>query len=365
MNMNKIYSMILMLLLFGAAASAQNREYVFTDAADLTLVGKLFGDTPNPYHRVDTDRFGGLTKRESELVRMSSGLACLFRTNSTSISVKTDYITPTWPLNSNGFCARGYDLYIRDNGQWLYAASGVQSDSRLGENLVLLENMPEGREYECLLYLPLYSELRSVRIGVLEGSRIEPMESPFRHRVAVFGSSFTHGSSSTRSGMSYPAQFTRETGIQLLSLGCSGNCKLQPAFCEILREAEDIDAFIFDAFSNPSARQIRERLFPFIERLQEAYPDVPLIFQSTIWREQRRYNTAKARQEEEKEQVADSLMRIACRRYKNVYFVHPNATSKSNDTSVDGVHPSNSGYTLWAESIRRPVLRILRKYGLK
>lgn len=357
---------MLMLLLFGAAAFAHNnREYVFTEAADLTLTGKLFSDTPNPYHRVDTDRFGGLTKRERELVRMSSGLACLFKTNSTSISVKTDYITPTWPLNSNGFCARGYDLYIRENGRWLYAASGVQSDDRLGENLVLIENMPEGREYECLLYLPLYSELRSVRIGVLEGCGIEPLESPFRHRVAVFGSSFTHGSSATRSGMSYLAQFTRETGIQLLSLGCSGNCKLQPAFCEILGEAEDIYAFIFDAFSNPSASQIRERLFPFIESLQESYPDVPLIFQSTIWREQRRYNTAKARQEEGKAQVADSLMRIACRKYKNVYYIHPNATSKRHDTSVDGVHPSNSGYTLWAGSIRRPVKRILRKYGLK
>ena len=64
-------------------------------------------------------------------------------------------------------------------------------------------------------------------------------------------------------------------------------------------------------------------------------------------------------------QMADSLMAIAVKKYKNVYYIVPNPTNKEHTTTVDGVHPDNYGYTLWAESIRKPLLKILRKYGIK
>lgn len=357
--------LVLLVLTGGINTSGQSPQYCYTEASNLTLVGKLFPDTPNPYHRVDTARFKGLTRRENTLVRMSSGLACAFRTNSTSISVRTVYLAPTFPTNGNGISTRGYDLYIRENGKWYYAASGVNPDDKLEGELVLIKDMQEGRTYDCLLYFPLYSEVGSVQIGVLEGADINPLENPFRHRIAVFGSSFTHGSSTSRAGMSYPAQFSRNTGLQMLSLGVSGNCLLQDSFCDILCAAPDIDAFVFDAFSNPGPETMTERLFPFIEKLQAAYPGVPLIFQKTIWREQRHFNTIKDAREEKKMHVADSLMAIAVRRYKDVFYITPNATSKAHDTSVDGVHPGDKGYTLWAESIRKPIKRILRKYGIK
>ncbi|MBP5637653.1 MAG: SGNH/GDSL hydrolase family protein [Bacteroidales bacterium] len=357
--------LVLLVLTGGFTASGQSPRYSYTEASNLTLVGKLFPDTPNPYHRVDTARFKGLTRRENTLVRMSSGLACAFHTNSTSISVCTVYLAPTFPTNGNGISTRGYDLYIRENGKWYYAASGVNADDKLEDELILIKDMQEGRTYDCLLYFPLYSELGSVQIGVLQGADIDKLDNPFRHRIAVFGSSFTHGSSTSRAGMSYPAQFSRNTGLQILSLGVSGNCLLQDSFCDILCAAPDIDAFVFDAFSNPSAKTMEERLFPFIEKLQSAHPGVPLIFQKTIWREQRHFNTLKDAQEEKKMHMVDSLMAIAVKRYKDVYYITPNATSKAHDTSVDGIHPGDKGYTLWAESIRKPIKRILRKYGIK
>ncbi len=104
---------------------------------------------------------------------------------------------------------------------------------------------------------------------MLHGSEIAPLESPFRHRIAIFGSSYTHGISTSRAGMSYPMQLMRHTGLQFLSLGCSGNCKMQPYFADVLCDVK-ADAFVFDAFSNPDAEMIEERLFPFIEKLQAA-----------------------------------------------------------------------------------------------
>ena len=91
---------------------------------------------------------------------------------------------------------------------------------------------------EYLLYLPIYSELTSLKIGVEEGHVLEGIDPPFRHRVVIYGSSFTQGISTSRAGMSYPDQFTRHTGIQMLPLGCSGNCKMQPYFADVLADDE-------------------------------------------------------------------------------------------------------------------------------
>ena len=250
-------------LLLTTSLTAQQPAIVYTEASDLTLTGKLFPDTPNPYHRLDTVRFKGFTPKENEQVRNSSGIAVAFRTDARSLTLLTRYGYKGFPTNTNGISARGFDLYIRRDGQWVYAASNVPSDAKLEKPFTLIKSMPAGVK-ECLLYLPLYSEEYSVKIGVEQGAMLEPLPNPFRHRIGVFGSSYTHGSSSSRPGMTWPAQFSRNTGLQLLSLGCSGNSKLQDYFAAALAEA-DVEAFLFDGFSNPNPTQMRERLFPFIE----------------------------------------------------------------------------------------------------
>ena len=356
--MRKILIPFLLALTVGA--SAQNSVMVYTEASDLTLTGKLM-TTPNPYHRVDTVRFKGFTKSENNQVRNSAGIAVAFRTDSKTISVLTDYGEVGWPNNTSGFSARGYDLYIRQDGRWIWAGAGVPGD--LGKPFNIISNM-DGTMKECLMYLPLLSEEYSVKIGVDPGAVLVPLDNPFRHRIGIFGSSFTHGVSTSRAGMTYPAIFSRETGLQLLSLGCNGNCKMQDYFADVLAAA-DVDALIFDSFSNPSIEQIKERLFPFIEKLQAAHPGKPLIFQRTIYREWRKFNKKIDQEQAAKIEVADSLMKIACKKYKDVYYIHPNASAPDHETSQDGTHPSDRGYQLWARSIEKPVKKILRKYGIR
>ena len=338
-------------------------EYVYTEASDLTLIGKIM-DTPNPYHRVDTVKYKGFTKTENFQVRCPAGLAVLFRTNSGSITLTAtgDF---SWRSNSTmRLASQGYDLYIRQtDGSWLWARNIAPNVSHPEAELTLIKNMAPTMK-ECLLYLPIYSELTSLKIGVEKGSVLEAIPSPFRHRVAIFGSSFTHGISTSRAGMSYPDQFTRRTGIQMLSFGCSGRCRLQSYFADVLADVE-ADAYVFDAFSNPNADVIEQRLFPFIERLRAAHPGKPLIFQQTIYREGRNYDTVLDEVEAAKQAMADSLMAIAVKRYPDVYYIRPNATSPLRESSVDGTHPDDYGYYLWMCSIEQPLLEILKKYGVE
>ena len=366
----KKFLLISLIALFSMTMHAQEVEYVYTEAADLTLIGKLMpGKTQNPYHRVDTTLYKGFTRRENHLVRMSSGMGCVFKTNSRSIRIKTEYGQMDDPVNTSIISARGYDLYILQDGKWVWASSGVSPRNDLSKAFKIIDDM-DGSEHTCLLYFPTYSEVKSIKIGVEKGATMQSAENPFTHRIAIWGSSYTHGSSTSRAGMTYPAQFSRSTGLQLLSLGCSGRCQLQDYFCDVLVDV-DAEAFIFDSFSNPRADVIRERLVPFIDRMIAAHPGKPLIFQQTIYRERRNFNTSSDEREQAKMEMAAKIFKEikstpeGRKKYKDVYFIIPNACPASHEASVDGVHPDNYGYTLWAESIEKPVLKILKKYGIR
>ena len=302
----KRFLFILGLILCSVAALAQTPKdvkYIFTEASDLNLIGKIHKETPNPYHRVDTVKYKGFTTGENRQVRCPAGLAVLFKTNSSVITVQTDWGWEYSSVATMPIAYRGYDLYIKKDGKWLWAAAYAPKHGAESEkNMVLIKDM-DNSEKECLLYLPMYSEIYSCKIGTQEGSFIESIESPFRHRIGIFGSSYTHGISTSRAGMSYPMQLMRSTGLQFLSLGCSGNSKLQPYFADVLCDAE-VDALVFDSFSNPDAKMINERLFPFIEKIQSAHRDIPLIFQQTIYREKRNFCLSEDAKESAKQEMA-------------------------------------------------------------
>ena len=348
------------------SANAADVVWKKVEASELTLLGKAF-DTPNPYHRVDTCVYKGFTKGENWQCRVPAGLTVMFKTDARNIGVSVQFGKD---VNMGAYCSyRGFDLYIKKDGKWLWAGCttfGNGKDPSLVRELV--KDMAPG-EKECLLYLPLYSEMYQCKVCVPEGSTLEALESPFRHKIVFHGSSFTHGISCTRAGMSYPMQFMRHTGLQVLSLGVSGNCKMQPYFAAVLEDVE-ADAYVFDSFSNPDAKMIEERLIPFIDRMVAAHPGKPLIFQQTIYRESRNFSLSIDKREQDKMDMAEKIFREIVfskenrEKYKDVYFITPNA-SCNHESSVDGTHPDNYGYYLWARSIEKPVLKILRKYGIR
>jgi len=91
-----------------------------------------------------------------------------------------------------------------------------------------------------------------------------------------------------------------------------------------------------------------------------------LIFQRTIYRERRSFDTVLDAKERAKAATVEELFAkiLTNPKYKDVYLITPDA-SDAHETSVDGTHPSSYGYALWAKSIETPVIEILSKYGIK
>ncbi len=344
-----------------------NVKCYFTEATDLNLAGKILDGTPNPYARVDTIKYKGFTASENRQVRSSAGLMVLFKTNSSVITVKTKWGQLYNAANTMPLAYGGYDLYIKDSkGEWTWAGACDAKQGKDDQEVVVVRNM-ERKMHECILYLPMYSEIYSCKIGVEEGSTIEPLEGAFRHRILFHGSSFTQGISISRAGMAYPLQFMRHTGLQVLPLGCSGNSKMQQYFADVFVDV-DADAYVFDSFSNPNYKLIKERLIPFIDRLVAAHPGKPIIFQQTIRREHRNFNKYTDAIEQAKMDMVTTLFHDILKnpKYKDVYLVFPDACAPgSHEYSVDGTHPDDHGYYLWATSIEKPILKILKKYGIQ
>lgn len=334
----------------------------YTDALNLTVVGK-YTETIHPWDRLDVRE--GMSAGEQAQAHHCSGLAIAFNTDSKSIGVRV--IWREKPLdtgNMGPMSARGFDLYMKKDGKWLWAENAYTKKNTPAEphEIVLIRDSGLGQK-ECLLYLPIYSEIQTLELVTDEGSWIEPGIQPFKGRIAVFGSSFTQGSGVSRSAMTWEAQLSRATGYNFINLGFSGNCKLQPYFADALLDAQPVDAFIFDAFSNPTAEMIRGRLEPFIRKFVQARPGIPLIFLQTICRETRNFSPFYEDMEAAKMAAADEIMQNMTATYPDVYWItSTNATSPTHEATSDGTHPDSYGYTLWMESVRKPIIRILKKY---
>ena len=359
-----------------SVATAQKKKSApkvsYVDATELTLVGKLC-ETTNPYHRVEVADVEGITKTESNLLKQASGLAIAFKTDATAIYVQAEYgPASSWNSYAPLASTTGFNLFIKDeNGEWTWAASkthkivpSAKTLDKLAKPLNVINGMGKG-EKECLIYLPLYSELTSVKVGVNEGASIEKLANPFRHNIAVFGSSFTHGSCASGAGLTWPAFLSRATGLHLCSFGMSGNSKLQPYLGEEFGKAKP-DALICDAFSNPSVAQIGSRMRPFIEAVRKNNPNIPIIFLNTIYREHRNFQPKYEKREQTRIDYVEELMASIVKEYKGVYFVNvPNQTGTDHVTSADGTHPYSYGYHRWAQAIEKPIMKILKKHKIK
>ena len=108
------------LLSASAARSADPVRYV--DAATLTVIGKAL-PTEQPYNRIDTTRFRVPAKTPGYCYH-PTGLAVVFRTDSRTIRARWETSGKNPSDNMAAVAQKGLDLYIRNNGEWVFAGVG-------------------------------------------------------------------------------------------------------------------------------------------------------------------------------------------------------------------------------------------------
>ena len=346
-------------------ASAQ--EIKWQDASELTIIGKPI-PTSKPYTRIDGDIYKFNNKTIDIYAGYSTGLAVLFETDSPTIRARWTTGGGNSGANMTAILTKGLDLYIMKDGKWVFAGVGTpimrKAPFNQHEGTIVTDMTADAKQ--CLLYLPTFDNVEKLEIGITEGSSIKAIENPFRHNIIVHGSSITHGASASRAGMTYVARFGRDNGLYTSNLGFSGMCKLQKEYAQYLADIKDVDAFIFDTFSNPTAEEISSRFDEFVDIIRAAHPEIPMIFLQTERRETRNFNVKRDISETEKMKVAETVVKNRMKTDKNMYFIDSEGfLGTEHIATVDGSHPTDLGFTYILETITPKIKKIFKKYNIK
>lgn len=220
-------------------------------------------------------------------------------------------------------------------------------------------DFPNKKMRDILIHFPSYNDVSRVTIGLAKDAEVLPAE-PYRNLAPIvyYGSSITQGGSASHAGNIYQNIICRETDVDYVNLGFSGNCKAEPVMAEYLAGL-DMSVFVYDYDHNaPNLEHLDKTHEPLFKTIRAKNPDLPVVMISVsddaIGEEilQRRevilrtYNNARAAGDE------------------NVYFVDGRTMYEQFGLAlctVDGCHPNDIGMWCMAQKIGAVLKQILEE----
>ena len=278
-----------------------------------------------------------------------------FVTDSDFVAVHVEYGTvensPKFPVAATA----GIDVYEKNDGIDMHVGAFAppldmgdiyESDMKL---------LGKG-EREITLYLPLYSEVKALYIGVKENA-IMKQAPAYTHKkpVVYYGSSITHGACASRPGNTYEAMIMRDLDCDYVCLGFGGNAKGEPEMANYIASLE-MSVFVLDYdYNAPNAEHLKNTHKNMFETIRKAQPTTPIIIVSRPKAldkaEQLRFDVVKATYDE-----------AIAKGDANVYFIPgyeliPEEVMES--AKVDRVHPNDLGFYYMKKRIGKTLESIL------
>lgn len=350
------------LVTFGCAvpcSAATQDKTVWHDGKEFTVEGRGWNETDFFWDRYPAKAKETITKISDYLwflAEDSTGMVVRFKTDAPEIKAKwtvrhADLALPHMPATG----VSGLDLYVRYKGNWRWLANG-RPLAEVNEADLITGMSKTMREYQ--LYLPLYNGVKSVEIGVPEGSATEKLPRAEGTKPVVFyGTSITQGACASRPGMAFPSIVGRRLDVPIVDLGFSGSGRCEPEVADLLADL-DPQVFVIDCLANMDLDKTDVRIRYLMKVFHEKHPDTPVILvENPVYGASYIYeDTAPAR---------DGFNKVLKNIYDDnkagwngkLFYVKCAAMDgKDGESTVDGVHPSDLGLTRMADVIT-PVVK--------
>jgi lysophospholipase L1-like esterase len=343
-----------------AAAEAAAKESLTWHAVKpANIEGQGWTDVKSPFDRLPARAEGMVRPPVWNLSHNSAGLYVDFSTNAPRIAVR-------WTLNSQTLSmphmpatgVSGVDLYVRNDDGWHFLANGQAREFPNNEAEFTASEASAAEDVQYRLYLPLYNGVKSVEIGVPEGSSFgfvvtEDASPP----IVVYGTSITQGGCAARPGMAYASILNRRLDREFINLGFSGNGQTEPELATLLAELGPA-AFVIDSLPNLTPEMLAERMPKFLEIIRERHPQTPiLLVQNPL------YPTISfVASTREKVTKANEILtqihadRVAAGDRAITLVPACDLAADGGETTVDGVHPTDVGFLRLADALE-PYLR--------
>ena len=332
----------------------------YVESSELHIGGKV-KHAGNTFHRLDMVVYQDLPANIKKLMTNSSGMYLSFQSNSSKIVAEwCTSSAKTYP-NLPGIAFEGLDLYVKENGKWIYAGVGRPTHQNC-QTQTLVENM-ENSEKEFLLYLPLYDEITSFKLGI-DSSATYQVIKPFSTDVAFYGTSIVQGASASRPGLNYTSKLSRNLGIEAINWGVSGSARMEKSVSKMIGEM-DLDVLVLDCIPNCSPEHIDERTKDFILEIREKHPNLPILAIAGAPFESGNFNTKVKENMRLRNLYFEKHIKDLMREDSNLYFLSGEGLlGEDHEGTIDGTHPNDIGFERMIQKIEPELKNILLKYNL-
>lgn len=346
--------------ILSGSASAQN--VVYTDASVFPLYGKVSEQTNERYERLPSSLEGVSREPVWYLGRHSAGLFIRFRSNSTSIHARWESTFNNTMTHMTDTGTKGLDLYALVDGEWRHVCS-AQPQGKKSERCIIANMDPVEREY--MLYLSLYDGVKSLEIGVDEGSMLDlpAVNRPSREKpVVMYGTSILQGGCANRPGMAHTNIIGRRLDREVINLGFSGNALLDMEIAELMASVEDPGLYVLDYVPNASADAIDEVGEQFFRIIRDAHPEVPVVFIEDVIFPHTIFDN-KILEEVTKKNVAQKRLfkKLKKSGEKRIYYISAEGMiGDDGEATVDAIHFTDLGAMRYVDHVLPLIKRALR-----
>ncbi len=328
-----------------ARAAVEEPSLLWVDAKTLTIEGMGWNTGITDYTRLPDKYNNIVTSNVWRLSRHSSGIAVRF------IVKGTNSISANWMLRGNGYMAHmtpqainGLDLYIKQDGKWVFAGVGKPTKDGLEQETSIKGGFSPAKTYECMVYLPLYSGISSLKIGVTPGATVTAAPPNPKKPFVIYGTSMTQGCSASRTGMPYMSMLGRKFDTPVINLGFSGNGLTEEYFGTIMGEI-DASIYFIDCLGNMlpfSPQEITDRTLALVRKLRSIRPNTPIVLI-----EDRTYAFAELTDTptvNNRRPALKAAFNILSKESANLHYIEGDQLfGQDTEATVDGSHPSDLG----------------------
>ena len=295
------------------------------------------------YRRLPEDVARTVNEGVYALHAHTAGGRVRFRTNSPYVAIHAEMGALTKMSHFALTGSVGFDLYEGNRYVKTFVPPFDVTDGFEGT-----VNFETAEMREITVHFPLYSEVKALYIGLAESAAAET-PTPYRgdKPVVYYGSSSSQGGCASRPGMCYTNILSRRLLWDHVNLCFSGSAKGEREIASYIKDLP-MSLFVFAYDGNaPTPEYLAATHEPMFRIIREAQPTLPVIMMPLArW-------TRKPIQAQRAAIVEATYKNALAAGDRNVYFLDgPDLMSQCGDEgTVDGVHPTDFGFTSIANAL--------------
>ena len=348
-------------------------EWFSVNEQPFSVHGVYYSEVEGLFRRLPKEVADAVNDGVSHLSKNTAGGRVRFATDSPYIAVRAEepFEKPVPHLTVAGKCGvtlftnRQYEGTVMPS----YDQLSIADEAHGGNGIVTFDGIKrpycaDGNVYRAELFLPLYSAVTALYVGLKKGCTLEKA-APYKYTrpVLFYGSSITQGGCASKPGDDYISRLSRMIDTDFVNLGFSGSAKAEAVMVEYIAEQKP-SVFVLDYDHNaPDAEHLKNTHYAMYEAVRKKNPNTPIIMMTmpTVeGRENRPWHKAR------REEILKSFERACTHGDKNVYLIDCYGCFGSLENgecgTVDGTHPDSLGFLRMAERVY-PVLDRLLKGG--